>query len=134
MRQLVWIVLLGIAAGLVYGIVVARRRWAERERASEERFASFMSKTLPQVNKPTASAPIAPAALVATPLPAASSEPAAAHQQLLLLEAATKAGQAGEAALSIQLYAKLLARFPESALALQARAAIEEQKKKLARS
>ena len=131
MRQLVWIVVLGIAAGLVYWFMLLRRRWAERERASEERFAAFISKTVPQVNKPAA--PLAPVAPVATPRPATKSDPAAAHQQLLLLEAATKAGEAGEAPLAIQLYARLLARYPDSALAVQARAAIEEQKKKLAR-
>jgi hypothetical protein len=34
--------------------------------------------------------------------------------------------------LSIQLYAKLIARYPDSALGNQARAAVELQKKKLA--
>ena len=55
-------------------------------------------------------------------------------QQKLLLEAATKAGEAGEPALSIQLYARLLSRYPESAFAAQARAAVEAQKRKLAKS
>jgi hypothetical protein len=122
MRQLVWILLIGIVAGLVYGLMVMRRRWAERERASEERFAAFMSKSLPQANGAKAP-PLA--------APAPKTDAAASHQQLLLLEAASKAGEAGEAALSIQLYARLLARYPDSALAVQARAAVEAQKKKL---
>ena len=127
MRQLVWIVLLAIAAGLVYWFMLLRRRWAERERASEERFASFMSKTLPQGNaaRPPPVAPQPPAS------PAPKTDAAASHQQLLLLEAASKASEAGEPALSIQLYARLLARFPDSALGAQARAAVEEQKRKL---
>jgi len=53
-------------------------------------------------------------------------------QQRLLLEAAAKAGEAGEPALSIQLYAKLLARYPQCSFADQARAAVTAQKKKLA--
>jgi hypothetical protein len=52
-------------------------------------------------------------------------------QQKLLYEAATKAGEAGEAVISIQLYARLLARYPDSALGAQARSAVEAQKKKL---
>jgi hypothetical protein len=142
MRQLVWILLLAIAAGLVYWFIHLRRRWAERERASEERFAAFMAKTLPQRNgAPPSLAPVAPPA---TPKPAAPvqpaapasaprSDPAASHQQLLLLEAAAKAAEAGEPALAIQLYARLLGRYPDSALGAQARAAIEEQKKKLSK-
>jgi len=134
MRQLIWIVLFAIAAALVYWFMHLRRRWAERERASEERFAAFMSKTLPQRNgTPPSLAPVAPPA---APKPAAAataprSDPAASHQQLLLLEAAAKTAEAGEPALAIQLYARLLARYPDSALGAQARAAIEEQKKKL---
>jgi hypothetical protein len=49
----------------------------------------------------------------------------------MLLEAAAKAAEAGEPALSIQLYARLLSRFPQTVLATQARAAVEAQKKKL---
>jgi hypothetical protein len=56
---------------------------------------------------------------------------APAPQERLLLDAANKAGEAGEPVLSIQLYAKLLSRYPQSQLATQARAAVEQQKKKL---
>jgi hypothetical protein len=52
-------------------------------------------------------------------------------QQKLLYDAAAKAGEAGEAVISIQLYARLLARYPDSALGAQARAAVEALKKKL---
>jgi outer membrane protein assembly factor BamD (BamD/ComL family) len=52
----------------------------------------------------------------------------------LLFEAAHKAGEAGEPALAIQLYARLLSRYPQTAFADQARAAVEAQKKKLAKA
>ena len=52
----------------------------------------------------------------------------------LLLEAASKAGEAGEPALSIQLYAKLLSRYPQTSFSVQARAAVAEQKKKLTKA
>ena len=45
----------------------------------------------------------------------------------------TQCSEAGEPALSIQLYARLLARYPQTALAGQARAAVESQKKRLAK-
>ena len=54
--------------------------------------------------------------------------------QKLLFEAAHKAGEAGEPALAIQLYARLLARYPETAFAAQARAAVESEKRKLAKA
>jgi hypothetical protein len=54
-------------------------------------------------------------------------------QQKRLLEAASKAAEADEPALSIQLYARLLARYPHSDFAAQARAAVETQKKNLAK-
>ena len=49
----------------------------------------------------------------------------------LLLDAAGKAGEAGEPVLAIQLYAKLLSRYPQTSFAAQARAAVAEQKRKL---
>ena len=55
-------------------------------------------------------------------------------KQRLLFDAAAKAGEAGEPVLSIQLYARLLARYPDSAFASQARAAVEAQKKNLAKA
>jgi hypothetical protein len=76
------------------------------------------------------------ASFISQALPKTAAAPQASHdlvvQQRLLLEAASKAGEAGEPALSIQLYAKLLARYPQTSFAEQARAAVEAQKKKLA--
>ncbi|MNC99674.1 hypothetical protein D3C83_180390 [compost metagenome] len=68
------------------------------------------------------------------PLAAPREAPSALAAQKLLFEAGAKAGEAGEPVLAIQLYARLLSRFPETALGAQARAAIEAQKKKLAKA
>ena len=46
-------------------------------------------------------------------------------------EARKRAQEAGEPALAIQLYGRLLARYPATTLASPARAAVEAQKKKL---
>jgi hypothetical protein len=116
MRYMIWLVALGIAAGLGYGIWRASRRWDERKRAAEARFASFIAQT------------VKPGAPKLDPVPAPDLGP-----QKLLLEAAVKAAEAGEPALSIQLYARLIARYPDGALVAQARAAVAAQKSRLAR-
>jgi len=116
MKQIVWLVVLGVFAGLGYWLWAASRRFAERTRAAEERFATFVAQT---------ARPSAPK-LDAAPAPDLG-------PQKLLFEAAAKAGEAGEPALSIQLYARLIVRYPEGAFAAQARAAVEAQKSKLAR-
>jgi len=116
MKHMVWLIALGIAAGLGYWIWLASRRWGERKRAAEERFASFMAQT------------VKPAAPKLAAVPGPDLGP-----QKLLLEAAAKAAEAGEPALSIQLYARLIARYPEGPFSAQARAAVEAQKSRLAR-
>jgi len=113
MKQVFTFLLLAAGAGLAFWFWVAYRRFAERSRGAGERFASVMTQ-----------------ALVAAQ-PKAAEEPAGMAQQKLLYEAASKAGEAGEAVISIQLYARLLARYPDSTLGTQARAAVEAQKKKL---
>ena len=121
MKQFVVVIMLGAFAALVFFFWVRYRAWAERQRASDERFAGFIDQVRPAV------APAAtPAAVPAPPDPTLP-------QQKLLLEAASKAGEAGEAVLSIQLYARLIARYPQGALSAQARTAVEAQKKKLAK-
>ena len=113
MKQIAWLLFVAIIAGVGYALWRVRQVWRERARASEARFASMLASTY------------------AVP---STQDMAALSQQKLLLEAASKAGEAGEAALSIQLYAKLLSRYPESSFAGQARAAVEAQKKKIASS
>ena len=109
---MVWLLTLGAIAGFGYAIRLWLRRLREQRRASEERMAAFVAQAKP--------------ALAAKPLPELP-------QQKLLFEAAAKAAEAGEPVLSIQLYARLLARFPDSAFAAQAREAVEAQKLKLAK-
>jgi hypothetical protein len=65
------------------------------------------------------------------PTVSAAPAPVIAPQERLLLDAATKAGEAGEPVLCIQLYAKLLSRYPQTSFAAQARAGVELQKRKL---
>jgi type II secretory pathway pseudopilin PulG len=112
MKQVFALVLIAIAAGLAFWLWRAYQRFAERSRAADQRFASAMTQAM------TAAQQSAP-------------DVASISQQKLLYEAAAKAGEAGEAVLSIQLYARLLARYPASTLGTQARAAVEAQKKKL---
>jgi hypothetical protein len=119
MKFFVWLVILGAIGAIGYLLWKWRERWAEHKRASEERLAMFIAQARPMTSTPAA----APAATVVdTSLPL----------QKLLFEAALKASEAGEAAISIQLYARLLERYPESAFGGQAQAAIEQQKRKLA--
>jgi HAMP domain-containing protein len=113
MKALTWLLVIAAIGVLGYALWNWRQRFLERQRAAQERFAAFMAQAKPA----------APAVAADPGLP----------QQRLLLEAAAKAGEAGEPVLSIQLYARLLARYPESALAAQARAAVETQKQKLAK-
>ena len=114
MKQVFIFLLAGAAFGLALWLWSAYRRFVERSRGAEERFASAMTgAVLTQTVKPPAEDLVSVA------------------QQKLLYDAASKAGEAGEAVLSIQLYARLLARYPDSQLGVQARAAVEAQKKKL---
>ena len=114
MKGFGWLVLIAFVAAVAYMVRRWRTKWAERQRAAEERFASLMASARPAVSvAPLVPAPVDP-------------------KERLLLEAASKAGEAGEPVLCIQLYAKLLSRFPQTQFATQARAAVEQQKKKLA--
>jgi len=118
MKMATWLLALAAIAVLGYALWTWRRRWLERQRAAEERFASFLSAAKPALAPAPAPAPVDPS------LP----------QQKLLLEAGAKAAEAGEPVLAIQLYARLLARYPQSTFAGQARAAVEAQKQRLAKA
>jgi hypothetical protein len=131
--MLFWLLLLAIAGGLAYLVRQNLRKWNERKLAEEERFKAFMNGTT------GAAQPVEPAAATsatapATPAPSPPPPPAATSglaQQKMLFEAAHKAGEAGEPALAIQLYGRLMARYPATAFAGQVRAAAEALKKKL---
>jgi hypothetical protein len=110
MKVLLWLLVFASVAGLGYWLWLASRRVAGRRQAAEERAASLLAEAM-----------TAGGAKATPPAP----------QERLLFDAGGKAADAGEPALSIQLYARLLSRFPQSTLAAQARAAVEGQKKKM---
>jgi hypothetical protein len=122
MKQVFVFLLIAGSAGLAFWLWRAYQRFAERSRASEQRFASAMTQVM-----------TAAKAGAAEPAGRPAPEVAGMAQQKLLYEAASKAGEAGEPVLSIQLYARLIARYPDSTLGTQARAAVEAQKRKLAK-
>ena len=148
MKVVIW--LLGAAAigVFVYGLVKWRRRSEELRRASEERSAALMAEVMAAAKSrpapaqaetnPVRAADFAKAAELARAAEAAKTPDLASAadlaRQRLLFDAAAKAGEAGEPVLSIQLYARLLARYPDSAFAPQARAAVESQKKNLTKA
>jgi hypothetical protein len=119
MKHVFAFLLIAGAAGLAFWFWRAYQHFAERSRASDQRFASAMT----DVMSTKATAPLLP--------PRPAQDLAGMAQQKLLYEAASKAGEAGEPVLSIQLYARLLARYPDTTLGTQARSAVEAQKKKL---
>ena len=119
MKHVFAFLLIAGAAGLAFWFWRAYQHFAERSRASDQRFASAMT----DVMSTKATAPLLP--------PKPAQDLAGMAQQKLLYEAASKAGEAGEPVLSIQLYARLLARYPDTTLGTQARSAVEAQKKKL---
>ena len=120
MKHVFAFLLIAGAAGLTFWSWRAYQRFAERSRAADQRFASAMTDAM---SSSKAVAPLLP--------PKPTQDLAGMAQQKLLYEAASKAGEAGEPVLSIQLYARLLARYPDSTLGTQARAAVEAQKKRL---
>jgi TolA-binding protein len=149
MKGLFWLVVFGFvlaSAGIVWYVL---RKFKERQRAEEARMASFLAATAGKARlvdvtpapaqsvksaarSAAASADAGPISL----LPAGASPVAGdgLAQQKMLFEAADKAGEAGEPVLAIQLYARLVARYPASAFVPQARAAAEILKKKLVKA
>jgi hypothetical protein len=115
MKQAAWLLVIASIGALGYWFWTWKRRWTERERAAEQRLAALVAQA-----KPAAAMP--PAAPPPSPNPG------------LLFDAAAKTAAAGEPTLSIQLYARLIARYPDSPFAAQARAAVEIEKKKLAKA
>jgi hypothetical protein len=115
-----WLMLLGgllVVCGTVW---YSLRKLKERRLAEEERLASFMAATAGR-----------PKMVEAAPEPVSGD---GVLPQKLLFEAAHKAAEAGEPALAIQLYARLLARYPQTGFADHVRAAVEAQKKKLGKA
>lgn len=111
MKTVIWLLVLAALAFFVHALWRWRERWRAQQRNSDARMADLLAQARPSP----------------------SADPALA-QQKLLFEAAAKTGDAGEPALSIELYGRLLARFPQGPFADQARSAIEAQKRKLAKA
>lgn len=112
MTVVAWLLVIGVGGGLAFWAWRIHQGVVERRQAAAERYASFVASAyLPQGPK---------------------ADPVALAQQMLLFEAAAKAAEANEPVLCIQLYARLLSRYPDTRHAAQARAAVEAQKKKLA--
>ena len=122
MTIMFWLVVVVFAAVVVGLVWYIRRKAEERRFAEEARVAAFVSSLGAAVP------PSAPNPATAQPPSSLSNDIA---QQKLLFESAHKAGEADEPALAIQLYARLLARYPATTFAGPAREAVEAQKKKL---
>jgi hypothetical protein len=114
-----WLLAALMAAGFGYAIWRGYGQWLERQRAAEARMESFVAQAKNAL--PAAAAAPPPAPVLAAP----------AAQEQLLFDAASKAALAEEPVLAIQLYARLLSRYPQTALSGQARAAVAQQKTKL---
>ncbi len=127
-----WLVMAGFAATIIGTVWYVRRKAEERRLAEEARVAAFVSSLS------TTPRPPAMAAEGAAPSPAPARIPPAPPNgmalQKLLFEAAHKAGEAGEPVLAIQLYARLLSRFPATGFAEPARAAVAALQKKVVKS
>jgi hypothetical protein len=130
MKTVFWLALIGLTI-TVCGIVwYSLREWKRKQLAEEQRMASFLAATAARPRMVEAEA--VPAAQSSAPATSPAGDNVSA--QKLLFEAAHKAGEAGEPAIAIQLYARLLARYPQTAFAEQARAAVQAQKKKLSKA
>jgi hypothetical protein len=127
MTILFWLVVAVFAATLVGMVWYIRRKAEERRLAEEARVAAFVSSLAAAV--PSSAPKPAPAPSQAPSLP--TSEIAL---QKMLFDAAHKAGEAGEPVLAIQLYARLLSRFPATSFADPARAAVAALNKKVVKS
>jgi hypothetical protein len=118
MRAIAWLVIIGAIAGIGFLLLRLRKRWQEQKQVAEARLASFVAGTIPAQAK----APLLP------PSPAPDPD---LGKQRLLLDAAGKVAEAGEPALSIQIFARLLSRYPQTQFAGQARAAVAALKQKV---
>jgi len=133
MKAALWLLILATLATLGWTLRMTFVKLRERRRDEEARAAAFLAQmTGVAAGKDPPAATAAPAsALAPAPAPVPANDVAT---QKLLFEAAHRAGEAGEPALAIQLYARLLARYPASAFAEQARAAADVLKKKLVKA
>ena len=133
MKTLFWLAVLVSAGAAVFIVRYVMRKQSARERASEARAAELLAQMTGAklAGGTPVTQEIRPMAPEAHPAPAPAPARGKLETQKLLFDAARRAGEADEPALALQLYARLLARFPDSAFADEVRAATEAQKKKL---
>ena len=134
MKLLAWLLIIACFASLWWGLARWRKGLKERDAASEARFAALLAQAKPGA---ASASPVAATPAAASPpraSPPALPPGAVAREERLLVDAATKAGEAGEPVLAIQLYARLLSRFPQTSFAAYARSAVAELKKKVAKT
>ena len=124
MNAVFWLVLAAFAATLIGLVWYVRRKSEERRFAEEARVAAFVSSLTATPRLAAGNAENAAPSPAPAPAQLASAPANGIALQKLLFEAAHKAGEAGEPALAIQLYARLLSRFPATAFAEPARAAV----------
>ena len=129
MMWALWLVLFATASAFGWLIWHNMRKFQERRLAEAERLAQFVAGNtgVAAQNAPAPSSAPLPAFPGAAPATAPGAE---LSLQKLLFDAARKAAEAGEPALAIQLYARLLARYPASTLATPVHAAVDALKKK----
>jgi hypothetical protein len=134
MKTMFWLVIAAAIAVIAYLIRHLLQKHAERAQAEEARAAAFLAQMAgaKPAAPPEPQRPAAPAA--ASPSPPAPAVSNALAQQKLLFGAARSAGDAGEPVLAVQLYGRLLARYPDSAFAAEARAAAQALKNKVLKS
>jgi len=128
MKTMFWLATIGFVIAIFLTARLVLRKFETRRRAEEARAMEFVALAGGAV------APKLPETAVAPAAPTMSPSSEVIGPQKLLFEAAHKAAEAGEPALAIQLYARLLVRYPQTAFADQVRAAVEAQKKKLAKA
>jgi len=132
MKTMFWLATIGFVIAIVLTARLVLRKFEARRRAEEARAMELLALAGAAVPPKSVEAAAAPVPPMMPPMMPPGGE--LIGPQKLLFESAHKAGEAGEPALAIQLYARLLVRYPQTAFADQARAAVEAQKKKLAKA
>ena len=129
MKAALWVLIIASFATVAWTLRLTFIKLRERKRTEEARAAAFLAQMA------GATARKDPPGAIPAPANAAPAAPANdTATQKLLFDAAHKAGEAGEPALAIQLYARLLARYPATGFAEPARAAAAALKKKLVKN
>jgi hypothetical protein len=131
MKAAFWLLIVAGVALVAWTLRLTLVKLRGRRLAEEARAAEFLVQMTGATARKDPPGAVAVTASPPAPVPAPANDVAT---QKLLFEAAHRAGEAGEPALAIQLYGRLLARYPATAFAGQARAAADALKKKLVKA